>query len=110
MLIKYVRNYKREPIACVVGIGPNQIGWSVRNPKDEFNKKRAREIAIQRALVGSHAELPTRRELFYVKESDDYEKRPISEMVMEEISHMKEKCQRYYKEEPKSLLNWVFGK
>jgi len=64
MLIKYVYDYSgknRRPVACVVGYKDNdevRIGISVCNPKDNFVKRIARDIAYGRALANSTPELP----------------------------------------------------
>jgi len=54
--IRYVRDGKRHPVGCIVygqpGIGtPSCVAWSAFNPKDRFDKKIAREVALGRFLT-----------------------------------------------------------
>ena len=54
MLITYIRKNKTEkskgqPIGCVVALDKNHIGWSLKNEKDKWDKKRGLEIAKKRA-------------------------------------------------------------
>ena len=62
MLIEYIRNAKRQPIGCIVAIDKDSIGISLVHPKDEFNKKLAKKIAIGRAELGIFPEIPTKKE------------------------------------------------
>jgi len=50
MIKSYVRNENREPIGVIVALDRNLIGWSCKNPKDKWDKKKALKIAIGRAL------------------------------------------------------------
>lgn len=62
MLIEYIRNAKRQPIGCIVAIDKDSIGISLVHPKDEFNKKLAKKIAIGRAELGIFPEIPAKKE------------------------------------------------
>lgn len=49
--IRYVRkNPGGTPVGCVVLLEDGRIGWSQCCPKDQFSKKKAKDIAIARAL------------------------------------------------------------
>ena len=50
--IVYIRD-NQIPIGCIISIDENHIGWSLCNPKDTFNKNRAKQIAYNRALKGN---------------------------------------------------------
>jgi len=54
-LVRYLRNENRAPIAVVVAIGPELVGYAVCSKKDAFCKERGRNIAADRAIKGSHA-------------------------------------------------------
>ena len=53
MLIEYV-GVDGCYVGCVVALDKNVVGWSQCNiDKDQFDKKRAREIAMGRAVKGT---------------------------------------------------------
>jgi hypothetical protein len=82
VLIKYIRDEKRNPIAAIVGLSNNAVGWSVVNPKEHFNKRLGVQIAKTRALSGKdlipHSTLDT-------------------EKLLEEMAAMKDRTIRYFK-------------
>ena len=57
-LIQFVRNDKGVPIGCFVGFDKNNIGWSLCNKKDKWDRKKAKEIASGRAVLGSSTPVP----------------------------------------------------
>ena len=83
MLIEYIRNAKREPIGCIVAINKDSIGISLLNPKDEFDKKIAKNIAIGRAELGIFPEIPIKKE----------------GLVERSIQRMVDRADRYFKTE-----------
>lgn len=80
MKIRYIYNYvpvhtatsivfRKQPVACVASYEGN-IGVSIKNPKDKhFSKKRAREIAEGRAMVGHVHDIPNAK-IFIKTEGD----------------------------------------
>jgi hypothetical protein len=83
MLIEFLRNSKREPIGCVVAIDKNSIGISLLNPKDEFDRKLAKKIAIGRAELGILPFIPSRKEA----------------LVENALRRMADRAGRYFKDE-----------
>lgn len=49
-IIQYVRDENRKPYGAVVAIAPGQVGWSLCNPKDKWNRKKAIDMATARAF------------------------------------------------------------
>lgn len=49
MLIQYIRNSMKRPIGVVVALSKDKIGFSLCNPKDNWNKKIGLQIAKARA-------------------------------------------------------------
>lgn len=82
-LCEYIRNAKREPIGCIVAIDKDSIGISLLNPKDEFNKKIAKNIAIGRAELGFFPKVPVKKE----------------GLVERSIQRMVDRADRYFKTE-----------
>lgn len=59
MLVKYVRDWMGDPVACMVAIGPGQVGVACCTGKRErFNKKFMRTIAAGRAVTGEMPIVP----------------------------------------------------
>ena len=54
MLVEYVNDFDGVQVGCVVALDKGVVGWSQCNvEKDQFDKKRAREIAMGRAVKGT---------------------------------------------------------
>ena len=83
MLIEFLRNSKREPIGCIVAIDKDSIGVSLLNPKDEFDRKLAKKIAVGRAELGIFPLIPRRKE----------------ELVEDALQRMAIRAGRYFKDE-----------
>jgi hypothetical protein len=48
-LIKYVRDRKGRPFACVAAVDRDKVGYSICHTKDNFDKSFGRRVAIERA-------------------------------------------------------------
>lgn len=82
-LVKYIREENGQPRGVVVALGRDKVGWSVCNPRDQFDKQLGRKIAVGRALEGSGTPIPR------VGRKRDY--------VRETLNEMHERAQRYFK-------------
>lgn len=60
MIVKYIREktkgdeergYKGKPIGVIVALDKDHIGWSLLNPRDQWNKTLGKYIAIARAKM-----------------------------------------------------------
>jgi hypothetical protein len=51
VIYRYVRDFQKNPIA-VVACTNGMVGWSCCCSKDEFNKQRGKQIALERAVKG----------------------------------------------------------
>lgn len=73
VLVQYLREYDRTPFGCMVALAPDMIGVSICNPRDSFNKKRARQIAEGRAEIVNNplASVPCKREIYGYYGVDD---------------------------------------
>ena len=102
MLVKYVREGSRM-VGCVVAIGAGQVGWSVCNPSDRFNKDLAVKIASGRAEKGSSTELPEYRNIwvwekdYNTGESVDSSKVQLSAVLNNEITRMIDRSYKFFK-------------
>ncbi len=54
MLIRYLRRKNKHPRGIVIALDSKHIGWSLCNPRDKWNRQRARMIAEARAKKGKH--------------------------------------------------------
>ncbi len=84
MLVKYVRDDGRF-IGCVVAIkhdGKIALGFSQCNPKDKFNKRIARDIAIGRAK-NSGLTVPSEK---------------YRDLFDEELNFMADRAKKYFKD------------
>jgi hypothetical protein len=83
MVIKYLREKKADekgrgkPVGVVVAISKDQIGYSLCNPLDQWDKQKAKRVAIIRAkennlqerlgklLASSDGNLTTKQEMLF---------------------------------------------
>ena len=90
MLIRYVRKNgepgkRGEPTGCVIALDEKHIGWSACCHLDRFNKERAKQIAIGRAIKGTKAQIPDKVKptLAFVSEKaiEYFKKHPLKETL-----------------------------
>lgn len=58
MLVRYVRDSKRNPIGVVICTSYGKIGWSLVHKKDHWNKSEGMALAYGRALIGTDKPIP----------------------------------------------------
>lgn len=86
VLVEYVRDEQNNPIGVVAAVDRDNIGFSKKNPKDNWDKNLGKKIAIGRAMTrpisfNTLLELPDK----------DYE------LFQEKVQKMYDRAQRYYK-------------
>lgn len=57
MIVQYVRK-KERPVGVVVATSKHEIGWSLCNERDKWDRKRALEVAEIRAVNGTNKQVP----------------------------------------------------
>jgi hypothetical protein len=105
-LVHYLRDSDRVPFGCIVATSPENIGVSVCCPKDKFNKKMARQIALGRALVIDDplkVSLPKHRKIygFYGwHNSKTYDDPEISiyDYTKEAVEYVKRRANKFFQE------------
>lgn len=82
MLLKYLRDKKRQKIGMVIAISVDEIGWSKIRPGmgDKFVLQTGLDIALARAKIKRKR------------------KKLIPQRVQTELTFMKERAKRYFKE------------
>jgi len=104
MLIKYVRDEKRNPYGCVIAFDRNNLSWSLCSKDDKFSKEKAKEVAIKRfqdsKKVGS-LRFDYWLEWFFSMRDAYKGKHPNRnlESVLVELNLMQERADRYFKED-----------
>lgn len=112
-LVHYLRTFDRVPFGCIVATSPENIGISVCCPKDKFNKKMARQIALGRALVTDDplaVNLPKHRKIlgFYgLKDNRTWEAGAISiyDYTKDAVEYVKRRAKKFFKEEGQEKAN-----
>lgn len=102
-LVYYLRDWKRVPFGCIVATSPENIGVSICCPKDHFNKRRARDIALGRAMLrdNSLGVVPNRRIAGYYGENEKtwyLPEQPMKNYVEECVERIKSRAIKYFKE------------
>ena len=105
-LVHYLRTFDRVPFGCIVATSSENIGVSVCCPKDKFNKKMARQIALGRALVTDDplaVNLPKHRKIygFYgTKDLRTWTRDAISiyDYTKDAVEYVKRRAKKFFKE------------
>ena len=79
MIYEYVRDRNGHPLGVVCALGKKDIGWSLCNKKDRFNKDFGLKIASARAVRSR------------IKRKD------IPRRIIPILEKMEERAKRYYK-------------
>lgn len=107
MLVSYIYDYSngKRPIGCMIARKTNRdniaIGYSLCNPKDKFDKRTARIIAMKSGMP----HCPKRDIENYYGDIV-----PISKAVSEALEKMKDRVQKYYFPKPKMKNEGLVGK
>lgn len=109
MLVQFIRDThdQSKVIGCVVGLKQNGaigVGVSLCSPRDKFDKKKAREIAEERAKQSINNEersIPGNTVFYHNKRVGRVSTVPPNKLdtVMKSINEMKSRCERYYNKE-----------
>jgi len=70
MLIKYIRDSHRRPKGVVISTGEGEVGYSLCNKKDKWNRETALRIAFGRAVEGFDHAIPDSAYLAYYEMLD----------------------------------------
>jgi hypothetical protein len=95
VLVAYLRDYNRKPYGCIVANGPHpeNLGLSLCNPKDRFNKELARIKA--KARIGRGMKIPPKDVRIVEVEPGLYD--DVNNEVNRAIYRMLDHARRYYK-------------
>jgi len=58
LLTRYIRDSHRKPIGVVMSTGLNEVGYSLCNKKDAWDKEKGKMIAFRRATGGFNHPIP----------------------------------------------------
>jgi hypothetical protein len=87
---RYIRDQYHTPLAVIACIGPGMIGVSVCSKNDQFNKRKGRFIAENRAAVGKNIKFTDRKFINYKGE-----KRNLQSVVDEIVADMTERSLKF---------------
>jgi hypothetical protein len=106
-LVRYVRGDTGKKIGCVVALSKDQIGWSLCNDDDRFDKNIAKSIAMLRAESGKnyiqilHEKVSTASMKRYgtTSEVDKYNSMPkLYGFLYPELIMIRDRAEDYFKE------------
>lgn len=93
-LIKHLRDDFRKPFATIVAVDKDFIGVSICNPKDNFNRQRGIQIAMNRAFVKMPPEFEDDFPNRWVYKNKEFKK--VGEIILTELENMKVRSRKYY--------------
>ena len=70
ILTRYIRNSHRQPIGVFISTGLNEVGYSLCNKKDLWDKETAKRIAFGRSIKGFTHPVPDSLYLDYYEMLD----------------------------------------
>jgi hypothetical protein len=79
MIYEYVRDRNGHPLGVVVALGKKEVGWSLCNKKDRFDRDFALKIASGRAM---HSNIKRNK---------------IPKKILPTLDKMEDRAKRYYK-------------
>lgn len=100
ILVRYVRDFlSRQPIGVMVGVKMYDeiiFGYAFCNVgKENFNKKRGKQIALGRAIVGSDTSIP-KRYLHVPVSPHVIVEQNLQKVFPEMFAAFQDKCKRYF--------------
>jgi hypothetical protein len=95
---RYVRDVNHNPLAVIACIGPGMVGAAVCSKNDQFSKRRGKQIAEGRAIIGKEVGFKDRQFVNYKGEMAS-----LANVVSVMVEEMKQRSMRFA--EPPTQFN-----